>query len=61
MKVLETETGYRVFTEDVEKATPEMVRSLEEFGCKVTRIEAAKPSLEDVFFKLTERKVSEVD
>ena len=61
MKVLETETGYRVFTEDVEKATPKIVRSLDEIGCKVIRIETAKPSLEDVFFKLTERKVSEVD
>jgi ABC-2 type transport system ATP-binding protein len=61
MKVLETETGYRVFTEDIEKATPKIVRSLDEIGCKVTRIETTKPSLEDVFFKLTERKVSEVD
>jgi ABC-2 type transport system ATP-binding protein len=61
MKVLETETGYRVFTEDVERATPKIVRSLDEIGCKVIRIETVKPSLEDVFFKLTERKVSEVD
>ena len=61
MKVLETETGYRVFTKDVEKASPKIVRSLDELGCKVVRIETAKPSLEDVFFKLTERKVSEVD
>jgi ABC-2 type transport system ATP-binding protein len=61
MKVLETETGYRVFAEDVEKATPEIVRSLDEIGCKVIRIETAKPSLEDVFFKLTERKVRELD
>ena len=60
MKVLETETGYRVFTEDVEKATPMIVRSLDEIGCKATRIESEKPSLEDVFFKLTEKKVSEV-
>jgi ABC-2 type transport system ATP-binding protein len=61
MKVLETETGYRVFTEDAEEATPKIVRSLDQIGCKVIRIETAKPSLEDVFFKLTERKVREVD
>ena len=61
MKVLETETGYRVFTEDVEKATPKIVRSLDKIGCKVIRMETTKPSLEDVFFKLTERKVSEGD
>ena len=61
MKVMETETGYRVFTEDVEKATPKIVRSLDEIGCKATRIETERPSLEDVFIKLTDRAVSEVD
>ena len=61
MKVMETETGYRVFTEDVEKATPQIVRSLDEIGCKATRIETERPSLEDVFFKLTDKAVSEVD
>jgi ABC-2 type transport system ATP-binding protein len=61
LRVLETETGYRVFAENVEEATPKIVRSLDEIGCKVIRIETAKPSLEDVFFKLTERKVREVD
>jgi ABC-2 type transport system ATP-binding protein len=61
LNVLETETGYRVFAEDVEEATPMIVRGLDEMGCKVIRIETAKPSLEDVFFKLTEIKVREVD
>jgi ABC-2 type transport system ATP-binding protein len=61
LNVLETETGYRVFAEDVEEATPMIVRGLDEIGCKVIRIETAKPSLEDVFFKLTERNVREVD
>jgi ABC-2 type transport system ATP-binding protein len=60
MKVLETELGYRVFTEDVEEATPKIVRSLDQVGCKVIRIETVKPSLEDVFFKLTETSVREV-
>jgi ABC-2 type transport system ATP-binding protein len=61
LNVLETETGYRVFAEDVEEATPKIVRGLDEIGCKALRIETVKPSLEDVFFKLTERKVREVD
>lgn len=52
--------GYRVYCEDVEKATPEIVRSLDAIGCKATRIETVRPSLEDVFFKLTERTVREV-
>ena len=59
-KVLETDVGYRVFCKDVEKATPKIVRSLDAIGCKATRIETEKPSLEDVFFKLTERMVREV-
>jgi len=60
-KVLETDVGYRVYCEDVEKATPEIVRSLDAIGCKATKIETEKPSLEDVFFKLTEKTVREVN
>jgi ABC-2 type transport system ATP-binding protein len=59
-KVLETDVGYRVYCEDVEEATPEIVRSLDAIGCKATKIETEKPSLEDVFFKLTEKVVREV-
>jgi ABC-2 type transport system ATP-binding protein len=59
-KVLETDVGYRVYCKDVEKATPEIVRSLDALGCKATKIETEKPSLEDVFFKLTEKMVREV-
>lgn len=59
-KVLETDVGYRVFSKDVEATTPEIVRSLDAIGCKATKIESVKPSLEDVFFRLTEKPVSEV-
>ena len=59
-KVLETEVGYRVYCKDVEEATPKIVRALDTIGCKATRIETTKPSLEDVFFKLTEKTVREV-
>jgi ABC-2 type transport system ATP-binding protein len=59
-KVLETDVGYRVYCEDVERAIPEIVRSLDAIGCKASRIETVKPSLEDVFFKLTEKMVREV-
>jgi ABC-2 type transport system ATP-binding protein len=58
-KVLETDVGYRVYCKDVEEATPKIVRSLDAIGCKVTKIETEKPSLEDVFFKLTEKTVRE--
>jgi ABC-2 type transport system ATP-binding protein len=59
-KVLETDVGYRIYCKDIEKATPRIVRSLDAIGCKATRIETEKPSLEDVFFKLTEKMVREV-
>lgn len=58
-KVLETDLGYRVYCRDVEKATPDIVRSLDGIGCKVTQIETVKPSLEDVFFELTEKPLGE--
>lgn len=61
MEVIEIEIGYRVFTEETEESIPKIVRSLDKIGCKVTRIETTKPSLEDVFFKLTEKKVRELD
>jgi ABC-2 type transport system ATP-binding protein len=59
-KVLETDVGYRVYSRDPEEATPNIVRALDAIGCKATKIETEKPSLEDVFFKLTEKTVSEV-
>jgi len=59
-KVLETDAGYRIYCKDAEKATPRIVRSLDAIGCKATKVEIEKPSLEDVFFKLTERMVREV-
>jgi len=59
-KVLETDVGYRVYCKDVEEATPNIVRALDAIGCKATRIETEKPSLEDVFFTLTEKMVREV-
>ena len=61
LEIIETETVYRVFTEETEESIPKIVRSLDEIGCKAIRIEATKPSLEDVFFKLTEKKVRELD
>lgn len=59
-KVLETDVGYRVYCKDVAEVTPEIVRSLDAIGCKATKIETERPSLEDVFFRLTEKMVREV-
>ena len=59
-KALETDVGYRVYCKDVGKTTPKIVRALDAIGCKTTKIETVKPSLEDVFFKLTEKTVREM-
>ncbi len=57
-RVLETDVGYRVYSRDQEKATPEIVRALDRAGARVVKVESATPSLEDVFFKMTGRSVS---
>jgi len=54
---LETETGYRIYSNKAEEATPKIVRMLDGLGCKVTKIETVRPSLEDVFFKLTQKSL----
>jgi ABC-2 type transport system ATP-binding protein len=59
-KVLEIDLGYRVYCKDAEGSIAEIVRSLDVIGCKTTKVETEKPSLEDVFFKLTEKAVQEV-
>jgi ABC-2 type transport system ATP-binding protein len=59
-KVLETDRGYRVYCEEGEEALPDIVRTLDAVGCKTSKIETVKPSLEDVFFELTEKVVREV-
>ena len=59
-RLLETEAGYRIYCKHGDQVLPEAVRTLDQIGGKVTRIEVAKPSLEDVFFKLTEKTVTEV-
>jgi len=59
-KILETDVGYRVYCEDAEGAAPQIIRSLDAIGCKITKIETVNPTLEDVFFRLTEKTVREV-
>jgi len=54
---LETETGYRIYSNKADEATPKIVRMLERLGCKVTKIETVRPSLEDVYFKLTQKSL----
>ena len=57
--LLETDDGYKIYSEETAEAIPEIVRTVEGNGYKVLQIGSAVPSLEDVFFKLTGKKVRE--
>jgi ABC-2 type transport system ATP-binding protein len=54
-KLLETDVGYRVYSKHTQEATPDIVRGLDKIGCRTSKIESVRPTLEDVFFKLTEK------
>jgi ABC-type multidrug transport system ATPase subunit len=58
--VMESERGYRIFCEDPAVIMPKVVRALDSIGYKTERIEMLSPTLEDVFFKLTGKKIMEV-
>ena len=60
-KVMETEEGYRIYSRDGGRALAEVARSLDRAGHRLTRLEMARPSLEDVFFKLTDKALRKVD
>ena len=56
-KLLETNNGYKFYCKEPEEIIEVMIRNLGNIGCKTNRIETTIPSLEDVFFKLTEKEL----
>lgn len=56
-KLLETNNGYKFYCKEPEEIIEIMIRNLGNIGCKTTRITTTIPSLEDVFFKLTEKEL----
>ena len=60
-KVTESATAYKIYSRNGDRALADVVRSLDQAGHKVMRIEMARPTLEDVFFRLTERHLQEVN
>jgi ABC-2 type transport system ATP-binding protein len=54
-KVVRLPNGYRLYARDGGRVLPEVVRALGLAGVAVTRTEVARPTLEDVFFTLTEQ------
>jgi ABC-2 type transport system ATP-binding protein len=57
--VAESEAGYKIYSRNGDRVLADVVRSLDQGGYKVMRIEMARPTLEDVFFRLTERNLQE--
>jgi ABC-2 type transport system ATP-binding protein len=57
--VAESEAGYKIYSQNGDRVLADVVRSLDQAGQKVMRIEMARPTLEDVFFRLTERPLEE--
>lgn len=58
-KVAESEAGYKIYSRSGDRVLADVVRSLDQAGLKVMRIEMARPTLEDVFFRLTQRNLPE--
>lgn len=58
-RVAESESGYKIYSRNGDKVLADVVRSLDQAGHKVLRIEMARPTIEDVFFKLTTRNLQE--
>ena len=58
-KVAESVAGYKIYSQNADRVLADVVRSLDQAGHKVMRIEMARPTLEDVFFALTERHLRE--
>ncbi len=59
-ELLETEEGYKIYSDESAEVIPKIVRTVESRGYKVIQIGSKEPSLEDVFFKLTGKQVREV-
>jgi len=59
-RVAESDAGYKIYARNGDRVLADVVRSLDQAGHKVMRIEMARPTLEDVFFRLTERQLHEV-
>jgi ABC-2 type transport system ATP-binding protein len=51
-KVLETEDGYRLYSDKPEKMIPQIVEVVNKTGSKVLEIDTVKSTLEDAFFRM---------
>lgn len=56
-KLTKTKNGYKFYCKEPEDTIDVMIRNLGRIGCRTTRIETSIPSLEDVYYKLTEKNL----
>jgi ABC-type multidrug transport system ATPase subunit len=57
-QLMASESGYRISVDNPEEVLPAMIRKLDSMGVRLVHIGASMPTLEDVFFRLTDRSVS---
>lgn len=57
--LLDTDRGYKFYSDDPAEVLPKIMRTIEKSGYEVTHIGSTTPSLEDVFYKLTGKQVRE--
>ena len=57
-KLYETRTGYRFYCEESDSVINKVINRLGKIDCSITKIEKTIPSLEDIFFKFTEKRIA---
>jgi ABC-2 type transport system ATP-binding protein len=57
--ILETDLGYRIYSDDIAKDIPDIIRKLDSEGFKVERLESTTSTLDDLFYKLTGHSVKD--
>jgi ABC-type multidrug transport system ATPase subunit len=57
-QLMASESGYRISVDNPEEVLPAMIRKLDSMGVRLVHIGASMPTLEDVFFRLTDSQVS---
>ncbi|HKB47453.1 MAG TPA: DUF4162 domain-containing protein, partial [Ktedonobacterales bacterium] len=55
----ETESGLQLYVERGEEVLPEVLRLLDQSGTTIRTVKLARPTLEDVFLRLTGRSLRE--
>lgn len=57
--VAQVSSGYKIYVQNGDTVLAEVIRTLSQAGHTVLRVEMTRPTLEDVFFRLTEKSMQE--